>query len=312
MKAAQISKYGGSEVLEFNKNAPKPAPSAGRVLVEVYAAGVNPVDWKIRQGYMAKMAPLQFPVTLGGDFSGVIQEVGAGVSGFKKGDEVYGRDGLPGSGTGSFAEFISVDAKVTARKPKNVNHVDAAALPLTGVSALQALNEHIGVSKGKKILIHGGAGGIGTMAIQLAKHLGAYVATTAIDKDMAYVKELGADEVIDYKKQSFEDLIHDFDAVYDTVGGETYTRSYKVLKKGGIIVSMLEQPNSELMRRHGVKAIGQFTQANSERLTKLTELVEKGHIKVYVDKTFPLEKTREALDYQQQGKARGKVVIKIK
>jgi NADPH:quinone reductase-like Zn-dependent oxidoreductase len=312
MKAAQISKYGGSEVLEINKNAPKPALSAGRVLVEVYAAGVNPVDWKIRQGYMAKMASLQFPATLGGDFSGVLQEVGAGVSNFKKGDEVYGRDGLPGSGTGSFAEFISVDAKVMARKPKNVNHVEAAALPLTGVSALQALSEYIGVSKGKKILIHGGAGGIGTVAIQLAKHLGAYVATTASDKDMAYVKELGADEVIDYKKQSFEDAIHDYDAVYDTVGGETYTRSYRVLKKGGIIVSMLEQPNSELMKRHGVKAIGQFTQANSERLAKLADLVEKGNIKVHVDKTFPLEKAREALDYQQQGKARGKVVIKIK
>ena len=178
MKAAQISKYGGSDVVVVNKNAPKPSVSAGRVLVEVFAAGVNPVDWKIREGYMAKMAPLQFPATLGGDFSGVVQEVGASVSGFKKGDEVYGRDGAPGGGTGSFAEFISVDTKVTARKPKNVNHLEAAALPLTGVSALQALTEYIGLSKGRKILIHGGAGGIGTMAIQLAKHLGAYVATT--------------------------------------------------------------------------------------------------------------------------------------
>jgi alcohol dehydrogenase len=312
MKAAQISKYGGSEVIEINKSASKPTLPAGRVLVEVYAAGVNPVDWKIREGYMAKMSPLQFPATLGGDFSGIVEGVGAGVSSFKKGDEVYGRDGLPGSGTGSFAEFISVDAKVTARKPKNVNHLEAAALPLTGVSAVQALTEHLGLSKGKKILIHGGAGGIGTVAIQLAKHLGAYVATTASEKDMQYVKDLGADEVIDYKKQSFEDVIHDYDVVYDTVGGDTYTRSFKVLKKGGVIASMLEQPNSDLMKRYGVKAIGQFTQVNSERLTRLTEFVEKNAIKVHVDKTFPLEQAREALDYQQQGKARGKIVIKIR
>jgi NADPH:quinone reductase-like Zn-dependent oxidoreductase len=312
MRAAQISKYGSSEVIETNKNAPKPTVQAGRVLVEVYAAGVNPIDWKIREGYMAKMMPLQFPATLGQDFSGVVQEVGAGVTGFKKGDEVYGRDGVPGSGSGSFAEFISVDAKAIARKPKNVNHIEAAALPLTGVSALQALTEHIDLSKGKKILIHGGAGGIGTMAIQLAKHLGAHVATTSSEKDIPYVKELGADEAIDYKKQSFDDLIRDYDAVYDTVGGETYTKSHKVLKKGGIIVSMTEQPNSDLMKRYGVKAIGQFTQANTEKLNKLTELVEKGAIKVHVDKTFPLEQAREALDYQQQGKARGKVVIKIR
>jgi alcohol dehydrogenase len=312
VRAAQISKYGGSDVVAINKNAAKPTVSPGRILVEVFAAGVNPVDWKIREGYMAKMAPLQFPVTLGGDFSGLVQEVGAGVSGFKKGDEVYGRDGAPGSGTGSFAEFISVDAKVVARKPRNVGYVEAAALPLTGVSALQALTEHIGLSKAGKILIHGGAGGIGTMAIQLAKHLGAYVATTAGEKDLQFVKQLGADQVIDYKKERFEDKVHDFDAVYDTVGGETYQRSHKVLKKGGIIVSMLEQPNVALMKQYGIKAIGQFTQANSDRLMKLTELVEKGVIRVHVDKTFPLEQAREALDFQQQGKARGKIVIKVK
>jgi alcohol dehydrogenase len=312
LRAAQISKYGGSEVVEVNKNAPKPTVPVGRVLVDVYAAGVNPVDWKVREGYMSKMAPLKFPATLGGDFSGIVETAGAGVSGFTKGDEVYGRDGLPGSGSGSFADFISVEAKVTSRKPKNVNHIEAAALPLTGISALQALTEHMGLSKGKKILIHGGAGGIGTMAIQLAKHLGAYVATTASEKDIQYVKELGADEAMDYRRQSFEDLMHDYDAVYDTVGGETYTKSYRVLKKGGVIVSMLEQPNSELMKRYGVKAVGQFTQATSERLNKLTELVEKGAIKVHVDRVFPLEQAREALDYQQQAKARGKIVIRIK
>ncbi|MCX9010497.1 MAG: NADP-dependent oxidoreductase [Candidatus Methanoperedens sp.] len=312
MKAAQINKYGGSEVVEINKNAPKPNLSRGHLLVEVYAAGVNPVDWKIREGYMRQMVPLQFPATLGGDFSGVVEEVGDGVSGFKKGDEVYGQASITRGGSGSFAEFVSADAKSTAHKPKSIGHVEAAALPLTGVSAWQALVEHIGISRGKKILIHGGAGGIGSIAIQIAKYLGAYVATTVSARDIPYVKELGADEAIDYKNQSFDEMLHDYDAVYDTVGGETYVKSFKVLKRGGIIVSMLEQPRSELVERYGVKAIGQFTQVTSERLSKLAELVDKRVIKVYVDRTFPLEQAGEALEYQQKGHPRGKVVLKIK
>ena len=204
MKAAQINKYGGSEVVEINKNAPKPAAPRGKLLVEVYAAGVNPIDWKIREGYI----PLKFPATLGGDFSGVVADVGEGVPGFKKGFEVYGYASILGGGSGSFAEFVSADAKVMALKPKNITHVEAGALPLTGVSAWQALVDHMGLSRGKKILIHGGAGGIGSIAIQLAKHLGAYVATTVSAKGMQYVQELGADEAIDYKNQKFEDMLH--------------------------------------------------------------------------------------------------------
>ena len=312
MKAAQIKKYGGGEVVEINKSAPKPTVSRGQLLVEVHAAGVNPIDWKIREGYMQQMVPLQFPATLGGDFSGVVVEVGEGVSGFKKGGEVYGYASILSSGSGSFAEFASADAKATARKPKNINHVEAAALPLTGVSAWQALVDHIGLSRGKNILIHGGAGGIGSIAIQLAKHLGAYVATTVSARDIQYVKELGADEAIDYKNQSFVDMVHNYDAVHDTVGGEMYVKSFKVLKKGGIIVSMLEQPRPELMEQYGVTAIGQFTQVNSERLSKLAELVDKRVIKVHVDRTFSLEQAGEALAYLQKGHPRGKVVLKIK
>ncbi len=334
MKAAQINKYGGSEVVEINKNALKPTLSRGDLLVEVYAAGVNPNDWNIREGYMKQMMPLQFPTTLGGDFSGVVDEVGEGVSGFKKGDDVYGYAFIVmgGSGfiavnkpfaeawfassvrggSGSFAEFASAGAKSTAHKPKSISHVEAAALPLTGVSAWQALVDHIGLSRGEKILIHGGAGGIGSISIQLAKHLGAYVATTVSAKDIQYIKELGADEVIDYKNQSFEDMLHDYDAVYDTVGGETHLKSFRVLKRDGTIVSMLEQPRSELMERYGVKAIGQITQVTSERLSKLAELVDKRAIRVHVEKTYPLEQAGEALEYQQKGHPRGKVVLKMK
>src|SRR3990172_2727512 len=312
MKAAQINRYGGSEAVEINKNAASPVASPGKLIVEVYAAGVNPIDWKIREGYMQQMRSLSFPITLGSDFSGLVMEAGEGVSGFKKGDEVYGQAIVLGGGSGSFAEFALVNAKAIAYKPKSVSHIEAAALPLAGVSAYQALVDHIGLSVGKKILIHGGAGGIGTFAIQLARHEGAYVAATAGTGSIKYGKDLGADEVIDYRKQSFEDLLSDYDAVFDTVGGDTYARSFKVLKKGGIIVSMLEQPREELTEKYGVNAISQFTQVTSGRLSKLAELVDRGAVKVYVDRIFPLERVGEALSYLQKGHPRGKVVLEIK
>jgi alcohol dehydrogenase len=196
-----------------------------------------------------------------------------------------------------------------ANKPKRLNHVEAAALPLVGVSAWRALMENIGLSNGQRILIHGGAGGIGSIAIQLAKHLRAFVATTASANDKTFVQELGADQVIDYKSQNFEDLLHDYDSVFDTVGGETYKRSFKVLKGGGIIISMLEQPNSDLMNQYNVKAVFQFTQADKERLTKLAQWVDQNNIKINVDRKFLLDETGKALDYQKDVHPRGKVVL---
>lgn len=308
--------YGSSEVVEINQNATAPNdPSDEKVLVKVKAAGVNPIDWKIREGYMQQMIPLQFPSTLGMDFSGTIEKVGAGVSGFNVGDdEVYGQASVTRGGSGAFAEIALANADSIAHKPKSLNHQEAAGLPLVGVSAWQALVETIGLTDGqKKILIHGGAGGIGSIAIQLVKRLGAYVATTASTNDKQFVKELGADEVIDYKTQTFEDLLpHDYDAVFDTVGGETYKRSFEVLKRGsGMIVSMLEQPNQQLMEQFGVKAIFQFTQVNRERLTKLAQWVDQNNIRVNVDRTFPLEEAGKALDYQKDVHPRGKVVLAI-
>jgi len=182
---------------------------------------------------------------------------------------------------------------------------------LVGVSAWQALVENMHLSESQKILIHGGTGGIGSIAIPLAKNLDAYVATTASSDDKEFVHKLGADEVIDYKNQSFEDLIHDYDAVYDTVGGKTYSKSFKVLKKGGIIVSMLEQPNSDFMKKFGVKAIFQFTQVNKDRLTQVAHWVDKNNVKIYVDKTFSLDETAKALDYVKDVHPRGKVILKI-
>ena len=184
-------------------------------------------------------------------------------------------------------------------------------MPVVGVSAWQALVENIGLSKDQKILIYGGAGGIGSISIQLAKHLGAYVATTVPTNDKQFVQELGANQVIDYKAKNFEGILHDYDAVFDTVGGETYRRSFKVLKSGGIIVSMLEQPNSELMNQHGVKAISQFTQVIRERLMKLAQWVDQNNIRVNVEKTFSLDEAGKALDYQKNVHPRGKIVLVV-
>jgi alcohol dehydrogenase len=313
MKSIQIKRYGSSDIMEVNDKASVPNLSSGKILVNVKASGVNPVDWKIREGYMQQMVPLQFPSTLGMDFSGIIEKIGEDTSSdFKQGNEVYGQASVLRGGSGAFAESALVDQDAVAHKPKTLNYEEAAALPLVGVSAWQALVENIGLSKGNKILIHGGAGGIGSIAIQLAKHLGGYVATTVSTNDKQFVQELGADQVIDYKAENFEDIIRDYDAVFDTVAGDTYKRSFKVLKKGsGIIVSMLEQPNSDLMNQYGVKAVFLFSQVNRERLTKLAEWVDQNNIKVNVDKTFALDEAAKALDYQKDVHPRGKVVLTV-
>jgi len=313
MKSAQINRYGRSEVIEINQNTPLLNLSSEKILVDVKAASVNPIDWKIREGYMKQVISLQFPSTLGMDFSGIIKEVSKDISTeeYKQGDEVYGQASVTNGGTGAFAEIALTNTDNVALKPKSLNYAEAAALPLVGVSAWQALVENMELSKDQKILIHGGAGGIGSIAIPLAKNLDAYVATTASSDDKEFVQNLGADEVIDYKSQDFEELVHDYDAVYDIVGGQTYTKSFKVLKKGGIIVSMLEPPNSDLMEKFGVKAIFQLTQVNKDRLTQLAKWIDKNNIKIHVDKTFSLDETAKALDYVKDVHPRGKVIIKI-
>lgn len=313
MKVIQIKKYGSNDVVEVNETAPAPSLSSGKILVNIKASGVNPVDWKIREGYMQQIMPLQFPSTLGLDFSGVVKQVEEDAhSDFKQGDEVYGQASIFSGGSGAFAELALASNDSIAHKPKTLNYLEAAALPLVGVSAWQAFVERIGLSKDKKVLVQGGAGGIGSIGIQLAKHLGAFVATTVSTDDKQFVQELGADQVIDYKTENFEDIVHDYDAVFDTVGGDTYKRSFKVLKKGsGMIVSTLEQPNSELMNQYGIKAVFLFSQVNRQRLTKLAEWVDQNNIKVNIDKTFSLDEAAKALDYQKEGHPRGKLVLTI-
>jgi alcohol dehydrogenase len=311
MKAAQINAYGKTDVLQINENTPKPSLSTGQLLIQVRAVSINPFDWKVREGYMKDMMPLQFPATVGGDVAGIVTEVGEGVSDFKTGDEVYGSALVFNGGSGAFAEFVAINTKNAALKPVSVSFEEAAALPLVGSSAVQALEEHIKLQKGQKILIHGGAGGIGHVAIQIAKASGAYVATTVSTNDTDYVKEVGADEVIDYKTQKFEDILKDYDAVFDTVGGETTNKSFAVLKKGGILVSMAGQPDKEQAEQRDITPIGQFTQTNSQHLNRLTELVDSGKVKVHVDKIFPFLQIKEAFEHQEKNSPRGKVVIRV-
>jgi alcohol dehydrogenase len=307
MRAAQFSNYGGPEVIKITeKNTP--VPSEGQLLVRVQAAAINPFDAKLRNGIMKEAIPLELPVTIGGDFSGIVTKEAEGVTEFKAGDEVYGSANILGGGSGSVAEYAAANLKNIARKPANLTHEEAAAIVLVGVSAYDVIDK-LNLSEGKMVLIQGGAGGIGSAAIQYAKSLGAYVATTARSADKDFVIGLGADQVIDYENELFENLLQDFDAVFDTVGGKVYTRSFGILKSGGIIISMNETPNEQLALQYGVTAFHQNTKVNSDALKRLAELVEKKIITPQIDKTFPLHQAAEAFKHMETGSPRGKVVI---
>jgi NADPH:quinone reductase-like Zn-dependent oxidoreductase len=311
MKAARIDRYGGPEVVKVTPNADRPRIVAGQLLVEVWAASLNPVDTALRGGRMDKMAPLNFPATLGGDFAGVVSEVGRDVTGFDVDDEVYGQANALLGGSGSFAELVAASAAMTALKPESVDFKTAASLPLVGGSAVQAIMDHLKVQSGQRILIHGGAGGIGSIAVQIAKHLGAYVIATAFTEDVNFVAGLGADEVVDTKKDAFDRVVSNVDGVLDTVGGDVATKSYGVLRHGGVLVSMVAQPDERLMKEKGVTAISQFTQPTTERLTRLASLVDEGVVTPHVARTFSLDQAAEAFTYRETGQPAGKVVLTV-
>jgi len=312
MKAAQINQYGEPEVLQITDDAPKPSAGEGQVLVEVHAAGVNPWDCKVRSGAAQQWVQVNFPATLGGDVAGIVSEVGTGVADIQVGDEVFGQANSVG-GAGSFAEFTPVSASAVALKPRSIDFTTAAAVPLAAASARQALVDHIGLQAGQKVLIHGGAGGIGVFAVQLAKQLGAYVATTVSTEDVDFAKQLGADEVIDYKNQDFTAAIKDFDAVFNVAGAEETTRqSFAVLKTGGMLVTMGSLPTEDLAKQHGVEAIAQQSHVKTEGLEAIAKLIDEGALKVYVDKTFTLDDAAAAMAYLESGSHRGKVVITVK
>jgi len=311
MNAAQYRVYGDTSVTEVVDDAPIPEPAAGQVQVQVYAAGINPIDAAIRSGYLKDKIPLPLPITLGGDFSGIVSKVGDGVSGVAVGDEVFGVANPLKGGSGSTAEFVVAGAGNIAKKPTRVDHTHAAALPLAGTSAIQGIEEHIHIGKGQQILIHGGAGGIGSLAIQIAKAQGAIVAATASTEDAAFVKEIGADLVIDYKREDFIRIVSGYDAVFVTVGGDVANRSIPVVKPGGIVVSMTGQPDLEKAKRHQITAIAQGTNGTTKQLDRLAELVDGGVIAPVIDRTYPLEQTRAAYE-RLTSHPRGKVVITVK
>ncbi len=242
MKVVRIHKYGGPEVLLF-EDAPRPVSGSGEVLIRVHAAGVNPVDWKIRAGYLKDIRPYTFPLILGWDLSGVVEATGPCACKFKKGDEVYSRP--DSSRNGAYAEYIGVKEAEVAFKPKSIDHIHAGAIPLACLTAWQAIFDTAGLSAGQKILIHAAASGVGSFAVQLAKWKGAYVIGTASGRNQSFLRELAVDEPIDYEETQFEDLVRDVDVVFDTVGGDTQKRSWKVLKKGGILVSIVAPPSAE-------------------------------------------------------------------
>jgi alcohol dehydrogenase len=311
MKAVKVHEVGGPEVLKL-EDTPIPFPGPGEVLIEVHAASLNPIDAKLLRTDPSYQKAGDNPLTPGFDLAGSVVELGEKVKHIRIGDNVYGQAAVVRKGTGAFAEYAVAQEDCIARMPDNISFTDAAAVPLSACSAYQALVEHIKLKSGDKVLIHGGSGGIGTFAIQLAKHLGAYVATTATDKGLYYVKQQGANVIIDYESEHFEDKINDYDAVLDTVGGETYSRSFMVLKEGGIIVSMVSMPNEKLMNQYRVRAVLATTKVDSKKLGKITDLIKCGALHVNISNIYPLQQAKEAFEAKEKEKILGKIAIEVK
>jgi alcohol dehydrogenase len=335
MKASIIRKYGGNEVIEYVEDFPKPETGDDEILIEMRAASVNPIDWKVMKGEVKVILDYKMPHILGNDGAGVVVQVGANANKFKVGDEVYFRPGKKKI-VGAFAEFCSVKQDEAALKPKNISFEEAAGIPLVGLTSWQALFDLGNLQKGQKVLIHAGSGGVGSIAIQLAKTVGAEVATTTSTANVELVKSLGADVVIDYKKENFQDKLSGYDLVFDTMGGKSREDSYKVLKPGGILVSingiptpdyadklglnifiktlfyLLNRKNSSIAKKYKVNYKYLFMNANGEQLGKIAKLIEDKKVKPLVDKVFPLKDVKDAFAYQQTGRAKGKIIIKIK
>jgi NADPH:quinone reductase-like Zn-dependent oxidoreductase len=333
MKAFVVDRYASKDGVRAVE-MPDPQLRDDDVLVEVHAAGVNPLDSKIRDGEFKFVLPYRLPLILGNDVAGVVVRVGSRVQRFKPGDEVYARPDSDRIGT--FAELISIREESLASKPRTLTMEEAASIPLVGLTAWQALIERAHLKKGQKVLIHAGSGGVGTLAIQLAKHVGAIVATTTSTANLDWVKHLGADVVIDYRKDAFEELLHDYDVVLNSLGGDVLDKSLRVLKPGGKLISISGPPDpafakaigsswilrlvmrllsyrirSKARRRH-VDYSFLFMRASGDQLREIGSLIDSGIVRPVVDRVFPFESTKEAMAYVDAGRARGKVVVKVR
>src|SRR5437762_4883335 len=333
MKAFIVDRYGSADRVRASE-VPDPQMREDDVLIEIHAAGVNPLDSKIRDGEFKLLLPYRLPLILGNELAGVVIRVGSRVRRFKPGDEVYARPDKNRIGT--FAELIAVSEDDLAIKPKSLTMEEAASLPLVGLTAWQALIEKAKLKKGQKVLIHAGSGGVGTFAIQLAKDVGATVATTTSTANIDLVRRLGADIVIDYKKDSFEEILRDCDVVLNSLDGETLEKSLRVLKPGGNLISISGPPDPEFARhlglsrilelvmrllsfrirrqakRHQVNYSFLFMRASGDQLRQIGSLIETGAIRPVLDRVFPFESTKEAMAYVENGRAKGKVVVKVR
>ena len=333
MKALVLKRYGGLDQVAFADLA-RPALQPDEILVQVHAAGLNPIDYMIPKGTFKPMLKFQLPATLGSDLAGIVMEVGNRVTRFKPGEAVFAS--IFDLGTGALAEFAVVPEKAAAPKPANLDFVQAASIPMVGLTSWQALKERAKLKPGQKVFIPAGSGGIGTFAIQLAKHLGAKVGTTTSTGNMDLVQSLGADEVIDYKKREFEEVLRDYDAVLGTVRGDTIEKSLRILKSGSTVISLIGPPDAAFARargmnffmrfvfgllsrniiRHarkrGVEYSFLFVHPDGRQLAEIGELLKSGRIRPVIDKVFPFDQAKEALAYLEKGRAKGKVVVQMK
>ncbi|MDN3650229.1 NADP-dependent oxidoreductase [Reinekea marina] len=307
MKAAQINRYGDQRAIEINTIA-VPSPNADEVLVKVKSAAVNPVDWKIREGYLQDMLNHNLPLTLGWDVAGEIESIGENVKELKVGDAVYSRPEI--TKNGSFAEYMTISANEVALKPASLSWQEAAGVPLAGLTAWQSLYELTQLQAGDRVLIHAGSGAVGQFAIQLAKLRDAYVYTTTSARNTELVLSLGADQAIDYHHEDFSEL-RDLDIVFDTVGGETLDKSWETLKKGGRLVSIISPPSEEKAGQHQVSAYFCFVQPNSQQLAELSKLADAGKLLVNIDSEFTLEQTHLAHERSETGRAQGKIIVNV-
>ena len=305
MKAVQIHHYGGPEALVY-EDVPMPAINDDDVLIKVEAASINPIDWKVRSG-LRKDPNRHLPLILGWDVSGVIERLGKNVTDFQPGDQVYSRPDV--TRNGAYAEYIAVRASEIALKPQSLEYSKAAAVPLAGITAWQGLFTHGKLQKGQKVLIQGASGGVGTLAVQLAKWAGAYVIGTASAKNVEFLRQLGADEVIDYEKEHFENKLHNIDLVFDTIGGDTQIKSLNVLKPGGILVSTVGIKDEEMVKARGITGIAYMAQSSAEQLHQLAQLIDQGRLMPIISKTFPLREAAEAQIESEEGHTRGKIVL---
>jgi len=306
MQAIRIHSFGGPEVLKLDE-IDLPTVAADEVLVKIAAASINPVDYKIRNGGYPRVTQADLPITLGRDLCGVIDRVGASTS-LGRGDEVFV---MLGWEVGGYAEYAAVHSALCVPKPENLTAIEAAAVPLAGMTAWQGLFEYGGLRAGQRVLIHAGAGGVGHFAIQFAKAQGVEVATTASAANLDFVRKLGADVAIDYERQKFEDLVRQVDVVFDLLGGETRERSWQTLKRGGILVSTVGQPDEATAVKYGVQAKGYTASPNREHLTEIADLICAGKVRPTVSKTFALAAAADGQRFLEKEHPRGKVVLQV-